>query len=294
MIFIVIKNNNILNICDTLDNLYHNLLSYIRIILYCTKDKLDFFNDLQILEYNNNIPVNSYKIDTTNFYLYSINNKITINNPILENCRIELLEKLNNTESEINLFLPLNTNNINSSDMNIYIKSNNKTKEDEILLLKQKIELEKQKLEEHNNKYDKILTKFLEDKHQIGLIETKLKIKLEREEEKKRIFKSDLYIYNCLIQEIDMQTRDKDDIPDIFKNKFIIIQKLYEDENFISNDESEQYIKYVNTSNEMNLTNKFIKTKYDDMFENVSNNNSDISDTESENSNNNDNDSEYE
>ena len=291
MIFIVIKNNNILNICDTMDNLYHNLLSYIRIILYCTKDKLDFFNDIQILEYNNNIPVNSYKIDTTNFYLYSINTKITINNPIIENCRIELLEKLNNTDSEINLFLPLNTNNINSSDMNIYIKSNNKTKEDEILLLKQKIELEKQKLEEHNNKYDKILTKFLEDKHQIGLIETKLKIKLEREEEKKRIFKSDLNIYNCLIKEIDMQTRDKDDIPDIFKNKFIIIQKLYEDENFISNDESEQYIKYVNTSREMNLTNKFIKTKYDDMFDNVSNNNSDISDTESENSNN---DSEYE
>ena len=187
MIFIIMKNDNILNISETLDNLYHNILSYIMIILYCGKDKLDFFNDLKIIEYNNNYPSNSYRIDTDTFYLYSIdNNKILINNPTLEKSRIELLNKFNLLttnaeliESEINLFLPLNSiNNINSSDnMNIYIKSNNKTKEDEILLLKQKIELEKQKLEEQNNNYDKILTKFLEDKHQIGLIESKLKIK---------------------------------------------------------------------------------------------------------------------
>jgi len=297
------KNDNILNMSETLENLYSNLLSYIRIILYCDKDKLNFFNDLKIVEYTNNYPSNSFKIDTNTFQLYTINNvKIIINNPTLENSRIELLQKLNNNmsdkliESEINLFLPLNSiNNINSSDnMNIYIKSNNKTKEDEIILLKQKIELEKQKLEEKNNNYDKILTKYLEDKHQIGLIESKLKIKLEREEEKKRIFKSDLNIYNCLITEIQNQTRDNDDIPIIFKNKFIIIQKLYEDENFISYDDSEQYSKYIQTSKEMNLSNQFIKTKYDDMFDNVSYNNSDISDTETENSNNNENDSEDE
>ena len=303
MIFIIMKNDNILNMSETLENLYSNLLSYIRIILYCDKDKLNFFNDLKIVEYTNNYPSNSFKIDTNTFQLYTINNvKIIINNPTLENSRIELLQKLNNNmsdkliESEINLFLPLNSiNNINSSDnMNIYIKSNNKTKEDEIILLKQKIELEKQKLEEKNNNYDKILTKYLEDKHQIGLIESKLKIKLEREEEKKRIFKSDLNIYNCLITEIQNQTRDNDDIPIIFKNKFIIIQKLYEDENFISYDDSEQYSKYIQTSKEMNLSNQFIKTKYDDMFDNVSYNNSDISDTETENSNNNENDSEDE
>ena len=39
----------------------------------------------------------------------------------------------------------------------------------------------------------------------------------------------------------------------------------------------------------MNLTNQFIKSKYDDMFENIIYNNSDISDTESENSNNDEN-----
>ena len=304
MIFIIMKNDNILNISETLDNLYHNILSYIMIILYCGKDKLDFFNDLKIIEYNNNYPSNSYRIDTDTFYLYSIdNNKILINNPTLEKSRIELLNKFNLLttnaeliESEINLFLPLNSiNNINSSDnMNIYIKSNNKTKEDEILLLKQKIELEKQKLEEQNNNYDKILTKFLEDKHQIGLIESKLKIKTEKEEEKKRIFKSDQNIYNCLINEIQEQTRDNDDIPDIFKNKFIIIQKLYEDENFLSYDDTEQYTKYVEISKEMNLSNQFIKTKYDDMFDNVSYNNSDVSDTETENTNNTNNENENE
>jgi hypothetical protein len=129
------------------------------------------------------------------------------------------------------------------------------------------------------------LTKFLEDKHQIGLIESKLKIKAERIEEKKRIFKSDQNIYSCLINEIKEQTRDIDDIPDIFKNKFIIIKKLYEDYNFPSYDDSEQYTRYVEIAKEMNLSNQFIKTKYDDMFDNIAYNNSDISDTETENTN---------
>ena len=305
MIFIIMKNDSILNISETLDNMYSNLLSYIRIILYCNNKKFDFFNDLKIIEYNNNCPSNSFKLNINTFELYSINNnKIIINNPTLENYRIELLNKINqldNTviESDINLFLPVNINNINSSDnMNIYIKSKDKiietkTKEDEILQFKQKIELEQKKLEEHNNNYDRKLTKYLEDKHQIGLIESKLKIKAEREEEKKRIFKSDLHTYNCMIDEINKQTRDNDDIPDLFKNKFIIISKLHEDDDFINYDDSLQFEKYLDKSKELKLTNQFIKTKYDDMFNNITYNNSDTeTDTENDNDNDNDNDNE--
>ena len=58
MIFIIIKNDNILNVCETFDNVYHNILSYIRIILYCDKNKMDFFNDLKIIEYINGYPNN--------------------------------------------------------------------------------------------------------------------------------------------------------------------------------------------------------------------------------------------
>jgi hypothetical protein len=275
MIFIIMKSNNILNICNSMDDLYFHIFSYIRIILCCSKDKLNLLNDLVITEYTNNYPSNSFKIDIDTFNLLDNNNiKIILNNLTLENIRVELVQQSktefiqnSKVESEINLFLPLNT--VNSSEnMNIYIKSNNKTKEDDILQLKEKIELEKKKLEEQNNNYDKILCKFLENKHQVGLIESKLKIKKEKEEEKKRIFRSDLKIYDCLINEIEQNTRDIDDIPEIFNNKFIIIKKLHEDENYKDYDDIVQYEKYVEVSKNLNLINYQHKTNYDDLFDN--------------------------
>jgi len=291
MIFIITKNDIILNISKSIDNVYYIILSYIRLLVDLGKEQLNILDDLKITEYVNNCPTNSFKIDINTFNILDMNNiKIKINNLILENSRIELLEKINNTE--INVFIPLDSINNMDTDMGIYIRSNTvnkekeqdiKIKEDEILKLKQKIELEKQKLEEKNNNYDKLLTKLLEDKHKSGLIESRLKIKKEREDEKKRIFKADQIIYNCIIDEIKNQTRDQDDIPDLFYNKFIIIKKLYEDENYINYDDLEQFEKYVQLVKDMNLNNQLIKTKYDDMFDNIIYNNSENSESENEN-----------
>jgi hypothetical protein len=110
----------------------------------------------------------------------------------------------------------------------------------------------------------------------------KKKIKEERKEEKKRIFRSDLHIYNCLINEINENDRDEDDIPDIFKNKFIILKKLHDDNEYSTLNDDIQYEKYVQITKEMNLSNQFIKTKYDDLFDNVIYNNSEDNDTENE------------
>ena len=80
-------------------------------------------------------------------------------------------------------------------------------------------------------------------------------------EEKKRIFISDLHIYNCLINEINENTRENDDIPDIFKNKYIIFKKLHDDNTEYSTlDDNLQYEIYVQITKEMNchLTKKIL------------------------------------
>ena len=70
MVFIIIKNNNILTTCETLDNVYHTLLTYCRIILYCDKNRIDYFKDLQIIEYINGSPNMLYHINTNLIYIH--------------------------------------------------------------------------------------------------------------------------------------------------------------------------------------------------------------------------------
>ena len=109
MVFIIIKNDNILTVCDTLENVYHNILSYTRVILHCDKNKIDFLSDLKIIEYTNGYPNNSYKIDLTTLDLFDERkNKISINNLTLSRNKVELEVLLKkDIESEINLFIPL-------------------------------------------------------------------------------------------------------------------------------------------------------------------------------------------
>ena len=270
MIYIVLKNNNILNISETLDNLYYNLLTYVQIIIDCSIDKLIYINELKITEYNNNCPSNSYKLSITTLNLIDNNNNIiNINNNQLEEIRKDLLIKINKTslneESEINVFLPMiSSDNINES---IYIKSNNKTKEDDIQKLKEKIDNERQNLEIKNSNYDRLLNSYLENKQKIGLIESKLKIKEERKEEKKRIFQADLQIYNSLINEIEENSRELFDIPELFKNKFVIFNELHS--TYVDyNNLEDQYEKYIDMTNKLKLTNIQFKTNYDDLFDN--------------------------
>ena len=108
MVFIIIKNDNILTVCDTIENVYHNILSYTRVILYCDKNKIDFMDSLKIVEYSNGYPTNSYKINTNTLDLYDENkNKISINNSTLSRSKVELEVLLKKEmESDVNLFIP--------------------------------------------------------------------------------------------------------------------------------------------------------------------------------------------
>ena len=128
MVFIIIKNDNILTVCENLDVLYHNILSYARIILYCDKNKINFFQNLKIIEYQSGCPINSYHIDSNNLDLYDENNnKITINNSTINMNKVELeILFKKDVESEINMFIPLDLNESDETSINpdIYVKSN--------------------------------------------------------------------------------------------------------------------------------------------------------------------------
>ena len=279
MKYIVLHNNYILNISDSIEGLYFNLLAYIKILIDCNYSKINYINSILILEINNIIPTNSFTIDINTFNLIdNAKNIIEINNTELNNIRINLLnsvQKNNQLESEINVFLPIRNSsaNINNS---IYIKSNtvNDNKKNDIIKLTEKIDEERQRLEEKNNNYEKLLNNYLENKHKIGLIEKKLKLKIEKEEEKKRIFDSDLQIYNCLISEINDNSRETGDIPELFKNKFKIFTELhnkYDNYNILE----DQYDKFMDMTKELKLVNHHIATNYDDLFDRDKNNDSD-------------------
>jgi len=300
MVFIISKNDNILTVCDTIENVYNNILTYTRIILYCDKNKIDFLKDLKIIKFDNGYPHNSYKIDLVTLDLYDENNnKIHINNCIISRNKVELevLLKKDNYESEINLFIPLD--NVESSDnyelenLNIYIKDDQNIqpiqriqsmkliKDDEedddsiksdninqIEMLKAKIELEKIRLSKNNAKYESKFNNFLNIKHQVGLIEKEFKLKKEKEDENIRIFLVDKNTFNTMLNEIINNQRDPDDIPEIFKDKFKIFQKLKSEIEYLHLTQSEEYDKYNEIKNLMNIGKSKLKTKYDGMFEN--------------------------
>jgi hypothetical protein len=357
MVYIIIKNGNILNTCESIECVYHNILTYCRIILYCDKNKITYFDDLKIIKYENSYPVMSYYIDTNTIDLFDENdNKINIYNSTIQRNKMEL-EVLfkKETESDVNFLIPLDTNDNDESsaklesEQNIYIKPstlntnntqqtqlmlqkirqvhanaqknifinsnkqtqqqtqqiqpiipnlsmatknnttqitnnqsinnqsinnqpinnqpiNNQSNEEQIKLLKAKIELEKIKLEKNNIIYDQKMNQYLDDKHHVGLIEKELKIKKEKEEEKRRVFNVDKNMYDRLLDEIKNNTRDPEDIPILFKNKFLVFKKLNENNDFNGLIESEQYEKYNEIEKELNLEKTNINTSYTDMF----------------------------
>ena len=301
MVFIITKNDNVLTTCDTLDNVYHNILIYTRIILYCDKNKIDFFNNLKITEYLNGYPIESYEISDSLDICNSKNELISIQNNILNKNKLELelLIKKDNIESDINIFIPLDSQNVkpinnfilshlnrsqqskkvvhkpiirekeekhSENQKSVSLDEINKIKE-----LKEKIEMEKNRLNNINDDYDKKLNKYLDTKHKYGLLECELKNNKEKADQDRRIFISDKNIYNKICKEIENNTRDLTDIPPIFKVKFDIFKELNSKFENINLSNSEGYDEYLDIySKKKNAETKksedFI-TKYDNMFD---------------------------
>jgi hypothetical protein len=267
MVFIILKNDNILTVCDNIDCVYHHILTYIRIIIYCDKNKIDYIKNIKIVEYLNSCPINEFKLDDNLDICNEKNVKININNSILIRQKVELEVLLKkDVESEINLFFPID--NISSDDEykieneKIYIKQNKN-----IDILKDKINSEKMKLEKKNEIFESKLQKILDSNYELKLYEKELKLKKEKEEESQRKFYIDNNTYNNIIKEINDEIREDYNIPELFKDNFIIFKKIYEDNLFLNLTDTEKYYKYIETKNLLNFNNN-IKTNYDDLFGN--------------------------
>ena len=265
MVFIVLKNDNILSVCDNIESVYYNILTYVRIIIYCDKNKIDYIKNLKIIEYSNGYPINSYKIDENNLNIYDENNtKINIKNLTLSRNKVELEVLLKkDIESEINLFIPLDPE---SSDDYIIENDNIYIKQD-INTLKEQIEIEKNKLEKKNENFESKLQKVLDINHELKLYEKEQKIQKEKDEEDRRIFNTNKNIYNTIIEEINNNSRDHDDIPELLKDSFFIFQKLKENDDYNNMSDSELYHKYIEIKNLFNTKNINIKTNYDNIFD---------------------------
>lgn len=265
MVFIVLKNDNILTVCDNIESVYHNILIYVRIIIHCDKNKIDYIKNLKIIEYSNGYPINSYKIDENTLNIYDENKtKIDIKNLTLSRQKVELEVLLKkDVESDINLFIPLEPESSDDYKMEndkIYIKQ-------DINNLKEQIEIEKIKLDKKNEIFESKLQKILDTNHQLKLYEKELKLQKEKDEEERRVFNTNKNIYNCIINEIKEGIRDPDNIPELLQNSFIVFQKLKEENDYVNMTESEEYNKYIEIKNSLNLQNTNIKTNYDGMFD---------------------------
>ena len=270
------NNNNILNICKTTDNIYHNIFNYIKILIYCNKNKMNYLKELKIYSYDDSTPINLLTIDNNLNLIDYLGFIIPINSIILSKTRIELINQLNNKfneESDINICLPIDEciTDFSCDDINtnIYIKPKNiEELNEKIKLLKENIENEKNILEENNKKYENKLDSYLECKHKLGLLEIKDKNNKEKEEENRKVFNVDKNVYNIFIEEINNNTRDEDDIPEIFYQKYLIFNKLKE-EISDSISETEEYKKYNEIKN--NISKIDLESKFDEMF--IENNN---------------------
>lgn len=116
---------------------------------------------------------------------------------------------------------------------------NNKLKENN-----DNVETKKKNLQEEKNKYFEEL-KLKEDE------EKALRLEKEKEEEKKRIFNSDINIYKKLMSEIKKGKRDKDDIPELFIDKFEIFSIL-EQYNKLENEKVYEEYLYLEESIDKN------------------------------------------
>ena len=125
------------------------------------------------------------------------------------------------------------------------------------------VEIKKKNLQEEKNKYYEDLKKKESE-------EKELRMAKEKEEEKKRIFKSDINIYKKLISKKNKGNRDKDDIPELFIEKFEIFSILEQYEKLENDNVYEEYTYLENSIDKDSDNNDYDNTIEDnnDIFSN--------------------------
>lgn len=181
--------------------------------------------------------------------------RVAFGNIRFETYNYHLLKEVksyNTEESDINLFIPLETvpNNPNIDAL--------KEKLDKLAMMKEEEERELQRiLQEKNQEY-------IEEKARLEKIKLEMKKNQEKWEEIQKKFDADKKLYYIFKQEIETGERMEDEIPILFKDNYPIFKQLDEEEKLNTNEEVKHYLDltkyYKNTI--------FLTSEFDNLFDN--------------------------
>lgn len=220
IVYIIKDDKDILGVYKKLNDAYDYILFINNYIINkCNGNNIIKY--LKIYKYNNNILKN----------IYNINNELKLIEEIINYNQFYKIEKNDNIleSSDINIFIPNETENIN--DLQEKISLLEKLQQDEV-----------KKLDELKNNYINKEEKYIEEKVKID----NKKLKLKQEQDKwntiKKKFEADKNLYFIFKNEINENKRNKEEIPELFKDIYPIFQQL-DNEGYLNTlQEINQYI----------------------------------------------------
>lgn len=215
--YIIKDNHDILGVYKKLNDAYDFILflnDYIN-----KKTKIDnIIKNIKIYKYKNNLVKD----------IYYINSKLIL--------KTQNNDVINDESSEINIFIPNETenNDITPYDLKEKINLLEKLKQHEI-----------DKLQELKEDYVNKEEKYIEEKIKID----NKKLKLKQEQDKwdciKKKFEADKKLYYLFKEEINKNIRQKDDIPELFVEIYPIFEKLDNDGYLNTIQEINKYIELI-------------------------------------------------
>jgi hypothetical protein len=218
--YIIKDNNDILGVYKKLDDAY----DFIIFINNYVNKKTNVNNIIK------NIKIYKYKYNLIK-QIYYINSKLKLK-------LIEEIQKFHSETIQDNIIDNDNDNDNDndSSEINIFIPNETEINEINIEDLKERISL-LEKLKQHENynlqelkeNYVNKEEKYIEEKIKIDNKKLKLKQEQERWDSRKKKFEADKKLYYLFKQEIEEEIREKDDIPELFKDIYPIFEKLDND-----------------------------------------------------------------
>lgn len=208
--YIIKDNNDILGVYKKLDDAY-DFIIFINNYLNKKTNVNNIIKSIKIYKYKYNLIKKIYYINSKLKLIEQFRKEDTIEDNIINN---------DNESSEINIFIPNETENNEIIDVNI------DDLKEKISLLEKLKQHEICKLQVLKEDYVNKEEKYIEDKIKID----NKKLKLKQEQEKwdciKKKFEADKDLYYLFKKEIEGDIREKDDIPELFKDIYPIFDKL--------------------------------------------------------------------
>lgn len=287
MNYLLFKSNEIIGIYTHIDNILHFIYHNIKILIYCNVNKINYFNDYNILQYKNTLLINKYIFDINSLLFIDLKKeKYYTSNLILKdtynNIKNKIYDMNNNNETELNVHLqvdPIFINDLINKKKNIINDENNNTEYKWIIHNEQnniknseekssdfntkikKLDDLKNKLENEYNDMIILKTnfelkekKYQDEKQNIDIFKLKLKNHHDKMEELKRKFYTDKNLYFVIKNEINNNLRDKNNIPLLFKT-YNIFNEL-ENKNILNT--SIELTFYINEINKISQDNDYV------------------------------------